>query len=395
MPESRDRIDPSMPPTYFDHNATTPLDPRVREAMEPWLGELYGNPASLHAFGQSARDATEVAREEVAGLIGARPVEIVFMASGTEANNAVFFGSTWSAASKGHLVVSAIEHPSVRNPALALQEAGMEVSWVSPDRQGRVDAERMLAEVRDDTRLVSLMLANNEIGTLQPVEEVGSTCRERGIPVLCDAVQAVGKVPVNVGNLNVDYLSVGAHKFYGPLGAAALWIRKGATFEPLLRGGSQERQRRAGTLNVPALVGFGEASKLAADELEARGGRMLELRQRFEEGLSDIPDVVVHARSARRLPNTSHVALLGANSEALLIRLDLAGFAVSSGSACSSGTVEPSPTLLAMGVTKKEASCSLRISFGPRNTVQEVDSFLDVLAREVAQLRKLSSVTRS
>jgi cysteine desulfurase len=384
-----------MPATYFDHNATTPLEPEVRVAMEPWLGELHGNPASLHAFGQAARDATEVAREQVAGLLGARPAELVFMASGTEANNAVLLGRCWKADLKGHLVVSGIEHPSVWKPALALQEAGMEVSWVDPDRQGRVDPEQVLAETREDTRLVCLMLANNEVGTLQLVEPVAAGCRERGIPVLCDAVQAIGKVSVNVGDLNVDYLSIGAHKFYGPLGAAALWVRPGASFEPLLKGGSQERQRRAGTVNVPAAVGLGEASRLVADELEARISRMRELRERFENGLGNISDVIVHARSAERLPNTSHLALLGADSESLLIRLDLAGFAVSSGSACSSGTVEPSRTLLAMGVPREEASCSLRISFGPRNTLQEVDAFLEVLAREVAELRRLSSVRRS
>jgi cysteine desulfurase len=384
-----------MPATYFDHNATTPLDPKVKEAMEPWLGDLHGNPASLHAFGQAARDATEVAREHVGSLLGARPAELVFTASGTEANNAVLLGCAWTGNLEGHLVVSAIEHPSVWKPVLALQDAGMEVSWVNPDRQGRVDPERVLVETRDDTRLVCLMLANNEVGSLQSVEQVGGGCRERGIPVLCDAVQAVGKVPVKVGDLNVDYLSVGAHKFYGPLGAAALWVRGGAAFEPLLRGGSQERQRRAGTVNVPAVVGFGEASKLVADELGARIRCMQELRERFEKGLGRIPDVVVHARSAERLPNTSHIALLGAESEALLIRLDLAGFAVSSGSACSSGTVDPSRTLLAMGVSRAEASCSLRISFGPQNTVQEVDASLDVLAREVTELRRLSSMSRS
>ena len=395
MPESRDRISHSMPVTYFDHNATTPLDPQVRVVMEPWLGELHGNPASLHAFGQAARDATEVAREQIASLLGAEPAELVFMASGTEANNAVLLGRCWTADFKGHLVVSGIEHPSVWKPTQALQEAGMEVSWVNPDRQGRVDPEQVMAETREDTRLVCLMLANNEVGTLQPVEHVAAGCRERGIPVLCDAVQAIGKVPVNVGDLNVDYLSVGAHKFYGPLGAAALWVGKGATYEPLLRGGSQERQRRAGTVNVPAVVGFGEAARLAADDLEARSSSMLGLRERFESGLGRIPDATVHGRSAERLPNTSHIALLGADSEALLIRLDLAGFAVSSGSACSSGTVEPSRTLLAMGVPKEEASCSLRISFGPGNTNREVDAFLEVLAQEATELRRLSSAPRS
>ena len=380
-----------MPATYFDHNATTPLDSEVRAAMEPWLGELHGNPASLHAFGQAARDATEVAREQLASLVGATPAEVVFMASGTEANNTALLGRCWTADLSGHLVVSEIEHPSVWKPVEALQAAGMEVSWVRPDRWGRIDPEEILDEVRQDTRLVCLMLANNEVGTLQPVAEVGAGCRQREVPVLCDAVQAIGKLPVKVVDLSVDYLSICAHKFYGPPGAAALWVRPGAPYEALLRGGSQERQRRAGTVNVPAVVGFGEAARVAAEGLEARGQRMLELRERFETGLERIPDAVVHGWSAPRLPNTSHIALPGADSEALLIRLDLAGFAVSSGSACSSGTVEPSRTLVAMGIPKQEASCSLRISFGPRNTTAEVDDFLDVLEREVAELRRLSS----
>lgn len=394
MPESRDRIDAPMSATYFDHNATTPLDPEVRAAMEPWLGELHGNPASLHTFGQAARNAVEVAREKLASLLGATPAELVFTASGTESNNTALVGRCWTADMKGHLVVSEIEHPSVWKPVSALQSAGMEVSWVKPDRHGRIDPGRVLAEVREDTRLVCLMLANNEVGTLQPVAEVGSGCRELGVPVLCDAVQGVGKVPIQVKDLEVDYLSLCAHKFYGPLGAAALWVRSGGECEALLRGGSQERQRRAGTVNVPAVVGLGEAARVVADELEVRSRKMLELRERFESGLERLPDAVVHGRPAERLPNTSHIALPGADSEALLIRLDLAGFAVSSGSACSSGTVEPSRTLLAMGVPKEEASCSLRISFGPRNTVAEVDAFLDVLEHEVTQLRRLTSGRR-
>lgn len=394
MPESRDRIDAPMSAIYFDHNATTPLDPEVRAAMEPWLGELHGNPASLHTFGQAARNAVEVAREKLASLLGATPAELVFTASGTESNNTALVGRCWTADMKGHLVVSEIEHPSVWKPVSALQSAGMEVSWVKPDRHGRIDPGRVLAEVREDTRLVCLMLANNEVGTLQPVAEVGSGCRELGVPVLCDAVQGVGKVPIQVKDLEVDYLSLCAHKFYGPLGAAALWVRSGGECDALLRGGSQERQRRAGTVNVPAVVGLGEAARVVADELEVRSRKMLELRERFESGLERLPDAVVHGRPAERLPNTSHIALPGADSEALLIRLDLAGFAVSSGSACSSGTVEPSRTLLAMGVPKEEASCSLRISFGPRNTVAEVDAFLDVLEHEVTQLRRLASGRR-
>jgi cysteine desulfurase len=386
---------------YLDHNATTPLDPRVRQAMLPWLGERHGNPSSLHRFGQAARNAVEEAREQVAALIGGRPPEVVFTASGTEANNTVVASV---AGGGGHLLISAIEHPSVRQAAARAERAGVEVSRVPPGADGVVPAAAMVAALRGDTRLVCLMLANNEVGTLQPVAEVAAECRARGIPLLCDAVQAVGKVPVDASRLGADYLVLGAHKFGGPLGAAALWIREGVETDGLLVGGSQERRRRAGTENVPAIVGLGAAAALARLEVgeagAARGGGGAEtgerpallsaLRYRFEAGLAAIPGAVVHCRTAPRLPNTSHVAFPGAEGEALLIRLDLAGFAVSTGSACSSGTVEPSSTLLAMGLSAAEALCSIRVSFGPSNDPAEVDRFLAALAREVAALRRLT-----
>src|SRR5579859_6801950 len=231
---------------YLDNNATTPLDPRVREAMLTWLGTEHGNPSSIHRFGQQARGAVERAREQVASLISARPPEIVFTASGSEANNTIL-GTAASAGPGGHLVISALEHPSIQVTASHLETQGMAVSRVAPGRSGVVDVEAVEAALRPDTRLVCLMLAHNELGTLQPVAEVAQRCRQHGIPVLCDAVQAAGKIPVNVGALGVDYLTVGAHKFHGPLGAAALWIRTGSPLEPFLLGGSQERRRRAGT----------------------------------------------------------------------------------------------------------------------------------------------------
>lgn len=376
-----------MAATYFDHNATTPLDPRVRDAMLPWLSDTFGNPSSIHTFGQAAREAVEGARQSVALLLGARPAEVVFTASGTEANNAVLRSRAGWSRPQGHIVVSALEHPSITNTAAMLQEAGIEVSRVAPDRHGRIDPQHMLAEIRPETCLVCLMLANNVVGTLQPVAEVAALCRAKGVPLLCDAVQAVGKIPVDVEELGVDFLSLGAHKFHGPLGAAALWLRGGAGFSPLLTGGSQERRRRAGTVNVPAVVGMGKAAELAIAELEERRSAVRALRERFETGLRTIADVVIHGRGAGRLPNTSHVAFNGVDGQALLVRLDLEGFAVSAGTACSSGTVEPSETLLAMGVPRAEALSALRVSFGKENTVEEVDAFLEVLRRQVAQLR--------
>lgn len=395
-----------MADVYLDHNATTPLDPRVREAMLPWLGERFGNPSSIHRIGQAARNAVEEARERVAALIGGRPPEVVFTASGTEANNAVVA----SAAERcrrgggGHLVISAIEHPSVVRAAARAAREGVEVTVVPPREDGVAAAAAMVAALRPDTRLVCLMLANNEVGTLQPVAELAAACRGRGILLLCDAVQAVGKVPVDAVRLGVDFLVLGAHKFGGPLGAAALWLRDGIEIEGLLVGGSQERRRRAGTENVAAIVGLGAAAALAREEVgspregapEDAGGpgerprRLAALRERFEAGLAAIPGAIVHCRTAPRLPNTSHVAFPGVEGEALLIRLDLAGFAVSTGSACSSGTVEPSRSLLAMGLSADEALSSIRVSFGVGNRPAEVDRFLGALAREVAALRRLT-----
>ncbi|HXO27756.1 MAG TPA: cysteine desulfurase family protein, partial [Thermoanaerobaculia bacterium] len=384
---------------YLDHNATTPLDPRVREAMLPWLGERFGNPSSIHRVGQAARNAVEEAREHVAALIGARPPEVVFTASGTEANDTVVASAVESArrsaAGGGHLAISAVEHPSVRQAAARAAQAGLEVTRVPPGEDGVVPAAAMIGAMRPDTLLACLMLANNEVGTLQPVAAVAAECRARGIPLLCDAVQAVGKVPVDVGSLGVDLLALGAHKFGGPLGAAALWIRDGVEVESLLVGGSQERRRRAGTENVAAIVGLGAAAALARDEVDGqlrppRPLQLAALRDRFEAGLRAVPGAIVHCRTAPRLPNTSHVAFTGVEGEALLIRLDLAGFAVSTGSACSSGTVEPSQTLLAMGLSPAEALSSIRVSFGTSNHAAEVDRFLAALAGEVAALRRLT-----
>ena len=380
-----------MHPVYLDHNATTPLHPKAREAMLPWLGERHGNPSSIHAFGQAARNAVEEARERVAALIGGRPPEVVFTGSGTEGNNAVIFGEFRGQG--GHLVISAIEHPSIREAAARLEREGVAVSRVSPGADGVVPAYAVVDALRPDTRLVCLMLANNELGTVQPVAEVAAACYARGIPVLCDAVQAVGKIPVDVEALGVDWLVVGAHKFHGPLGAAALWIRKGRELEGLLVGGSQERRRRASTENVPALAGFGAAAEAARTELPERQAHLAGLRDRFEALLPElVPGAIVHCAGSPRLPNTSHMAFPGVEGESLLIRLDLAGFAVSTGSACSSGTVEPSRTLLAMGLSRDEALSSLRVSFGMTNRPEEVDAFLDALAREVAELRRVAPV---
>ena len=380
----------SVTRVYLDHNATTPLDPRARAAMLPWLGERWGNPSSIHREGQEAREAVEEARSRVAGLIGARPEEVIFVASGSEANNTVLAGALPRLGAGGRVVISALEHPSVRASAHELESFGAKVTVVRPGRDGVVDAAAVEAALGDDTRLVCLMLASNEIGTLQPVTEVARRCRERGVPIHCDAVQAAGKVPVRIDELGVDTLTLGAHKFHGPLGAAALWVRSGVELRPFLRGGGQERRRRASTENVAAIAGFGEAARCAARELPARHARLQALRDGFEAGLGAIDDVRVHCQGSPRLPNTSHFAVAGVEGEALTIRLDLAGFAVSTGSACASGAVEPSPALLAMGLSAQEALSSLRVSFGMTNTEEEADRFLTALGEEVAALRRLA-----
>jgi cysteine desulfurase len=377
-----------MPAVYFDHNATTPLHPRVREAMLPWLGERHGNPSSLHGYGKTAREAVEEARAKVAELVGGAAQQVIFTGSGTEANNAVVFHHARRTARRGRLVISAIEHPSVRQAANRLAEEEMEITWIPATDGGAVEADAFADALRSDTCLVALMLANNELGTLQPVATVAAACRRLRIPMLCDAVQAAGKIPVNAPALGVDYLVLGAHKINGPVGAAAVWVSKGAELSGHLVGGSQERNRRAGTENVAAIVGFGEAAMVAREELESRRTFLAALRDRFEAKLpAHVPGAVIHFQGSPRLPNTSNVAFSGVKAGALLARLDDAGFAVSTASACSAGSVEPSGTLLGAGISREEALSSLRMSFGATNQPEEVDAFLDTLAREVEALR--------
>ena len=375
---------------YLDHNATTPLDPRARAAMLPWLGERHGNPSSAHRFGQEAREAIEEARAQVALLLGGRPEQVVFMGSGTEANNAVLWSVARRRSFSGHLVISALEHPSIRVVAEDLVGLGMELTVLAPTAEGVLDPAAVEAALRSDTRLVCLMSANNEVGTLQPVAEVAAICRRQGVALHCDAAQSVGKVGTCVQTLEADTVTVAAHKFHGPLGAAALWVSGDTDFRAHILGGGQERRRRASTENVAALVGFGEIAKWAGRELEERQAHLRSLRDHFEKSLDRIEDVRIHCQGSPRLPHTSHVAFMGVEGEALTIRLDLAGFAVSTGSACASGAVEPSPALLAMGLSPEEALASVRISFGMTNNLDEVDRFLEALCREVGALRRLA-----
>jgi cysteine desulfurase len=372
-----------MTSVYFDHNATTPVDPRVAEAMIPWLTGEHGNPSSLHRFGRAARAAVEAARRQVADLVGGTPGEIVFSGSGSESNNAVLDAIAHRYGHRGHIVLSSFEHPSVEQAVRRAETRGMTATRVPPGEDGVVSAAKVLdavqVEAPDATRLVCLMLANNELGTLQPVAAVARACQRLGIPVLTDAVQAVGKHPVDGRALGVDYLTLAGHKFHGPLGVAALWIRDGACFAPSLVGGGQERGRRSSTENVPGIVGLGVTAALAREELDDRVCHLRALRDRLEAGLLRIPGVRIHSQDAPRLPHTTNVAFPGATGLDLLHRLDAEGFAVSTGAACNTAKPEPSATLTAMGIPAEEALATLRISFGVPNTLEEVERFLGLI----------------
>jgi cysteine desulfurase len=373
---------------YLDHNATTPLDPRVLDAMLPLLREDYGNPSSLHWFGQRARAAVEEARSSVAALVGADPAEIVFTASGSESDNMALRGVAAQAKEpRGGVVCSAIEHHAVLNTAKAMRDEGRPVGIARVGEGGLVDLEDLAARVDDTTAVVSVMLANNETGVLQPVAEAARIARARGALVHCDAVQAAGKVPVDVRALDMDLVTLSAHKLYGPKGVGCLYVRRGTRMAPLIRGGGQERNRRAGTENVAGIVGFGAAAALAREGLGAEAARLAALRDRLEARLLAIPGARRNG-DGPRLPNTANVSFEGAEAEGLVIALDLEGIAVSTGAACAAGGVEPSHVLRAMGLPPERVQSSLRLSLGRATTEADVDRAADVTAHVVARHRR-------
>jgi cysteine desulfurase len=373
---------------YLDHNASTPVRPEALEAMRACLADLSANPSSLHREGQRARAAVERAREQVAALVRARPDELVFTSGGTEGDHAGLIGAAWALEPQGRRVaISAIEHHAVHGAAEVLERGGFAVTHLPVDREGRTDP-MSLEQSGPGTTVVAVMLANNETGVLQPLREVVERARARGIRVLCDAVQAAGKIPVDVGALGVDYLVVSGHKFGGPKGAGALIVRRDAPFEPLFRGSAHERGRRGGTENVPGIVGFGVAAELAAREQEAEAARLLVLRERFEAALRErVPGLVVHGAGAPRLPNTLNASFPGARSDHLLMALDARGVEVSAGAACASGAVEPSPVLTAMGVPRELAVCALRFSLGRTTTEGDVEQALAAIGEAVRAAR--------
>jgi cysteine desulfurase len=380
---------------YLDHNATTPLDPLVVDRMAQAMRDVWGNASSVHHFGQQAKAALDEARTAVAALIGGDASEIVFSAGGTESDNLAIRGAAEALEPSGrkHLVTSAIEHEAVLNTMKALARRGWRVTVVPVDASGIVSIDRMREAITDDTALVSVMHANNEIGTIQPVADIAAIAHERGALFHTDAVQSAGKIAIDVRALGVDLLTIAGHKFYGPKGTGALWIKRGVRLISPVTGGRQERSRRAGTENVPALVGLGAAAEVAQKKMLAEAPRLAGLRDRLEAGvLAAVPGTERNGAAAPRVPNTSNISIDRVEAESLLIGLDLAGIAVSSGSACSSGTLEPSHVLKAMGLPHARTLGSIRFSLGASNTGADVDRVIEVLPPIVEKLRSLTTV---
>jgi cysteine desulfurase len=375
-----------MEPIYLDHNATTPVAPAVREAMLPYLGALFGNPSSAYGAGHQARAAVERARAQVAALVGAAPEEIVFTSGGTEANNLALVGYVRARGpARAHVVASAIEHPSVLGPLRALAGEGLELTLVRPRPDGALDPQAVIAALRPETVLVSLMHANNELGTLQPVAEVASEAARRGVAVHTDAAQSAGKIALDVRALGVDLLSLAGHKLYAPKGIGALWVRAGTPLSPLLHGGGQERGLRPGTEPVPAIVGLGEACALVARELADSAPRLRALRDRLEEGLvARVGDVQVNGAGAPRLPTTSHVSFLG--REGALLLSAVPEVMASTGSACHTGAEEPSHVLAAIGASAATIRGAVRLSLGHGTTEDEIERALELMAAAAGRL---------
>jgi cysteine desulfurase len=373
---------------YLDHAATTPVRREVLEAMLPGFTEHWGNPSSIYAAGRRARQALDEARETIAAAIGAEPREIVLTSGGTEADNLAVKGIAWAASARGrHIVTSAVEHHAVLHACQVLERSGFEVTYVGVDRWGRVDPDEVAAAIGEHTILVTIMTASNEVGTVQPVAEIGAICRERRVPFHTDAVQAAGSLPIDVDSLGVSLLSLAAHKIHGPKGIGALYVRRGTQLLAQHHGGSQERQRRAGTESVALAAGFARALALAVAEREAETARQAALRDRLIAGLTTIDDVELTGHPSERLANSASFVVGGVQGGDLVAALDMAGIAASTGSACTSGSVEPSHVLLAMGIAPERAQGSLRLTLGRDTTGDEIDRTIAVVAETVGRLR--------
>ena len=377
---------------YLDHAGTTPCDPEVVTAMEPYFTEVFGNPSSIHTFGQEAKKAIEEARETLASFLGARPDEIVFTSGGTESDNHSIFGVADALGAKGnHIITTVIEHHAISEPCKVLEKRGFKLTYLKVDKDGLVSPDDVKKAITDKTILISVMHANNEIGTIEPIAEIGKIAKEKGITFHTDAVQTVGHVPINVNSLGADLLALSGHKFYGPKGVGALYIRKGTRINRFLHGGDQERGRRASTHNVTGIVGLGKAIELCAKRMKDEAESSIKLRDKLIKGLlNKIPDVRLNGHPTKRLPNNVNVSIAFIEGESMLLNLDMLGIAASTGSACTSASLEPSEVLLSIGLTHELAHGSLRFTLGRQNTEEEIDYVLDVLPKIVDKLRKMS-----
>lgn len=381
---------------YLDHSATTPVDPQVVAAMLPMFSECYGNASSIHGFGQEAKVALEEARRQVARVLNAEPAEVVFTSGGTEADNWALKGAAaFFQGRKNHMVTSSAEHHAVLFASQYLEKRGFEVTYVPVDATGMVDPQRIADAIQEDTFLVSIMHANNEVGTLNPIREIGAVARGRGVLFHTDAVQTFGKIAVNVKEMNIDLLSLSGHKLYGPKGIGALYMRQGLQLDKLLHGGKHERDRRAGTENVPAAVGLGKAAEICSQRMEEDIGKLRSLRDElFRKVTAAISGVHLNGHKTKRHPGILNLSFEGVASDSLLLSLDLKGIAVSNGSACTSGTIEPSHVLRAMGLPKDLTNSAIRFSFGRQNSSREIDEVVEALGEILARLRKLKRRTR-
>ncbi|MFZ3059125.1 MAG: cysteine desulfurase NifS [Candidatus Methanoperedens sp.] len=379
---------------YMDHSATTPVDPLVVEAMLPYFSEKFGNPSSLYTIGRQARRAIEESRQKVADLIGAKKEEIIFTGSGTESDNLAIKGIAYRNRKKGdHIITSSIEHHAVLHTCKYLETQGFKVTYIPVDKDGLVNPKNVEKAITPQTILITIMHANNEIGTIQPIGEIGKIANEKNIPLHTDAVQTAGKIPVNVDALGVSLLSISAHKIYGPKGVGALYLRKGTFVEPQLHGGGHERNLRSSTENVPGIVGFGKACELAKEHLPEEA-KLADLRDRLIKGILEIKDSYLNGHPVKRLPNNANVRFSYIEGESMILNLDMKGVAASTGSACSSTSLEPSHVLMAIGLKPEEAHGSLRLTLGRGNTQEDVDYVVSVLPEIVNKLRMISPLAR-
>lgn len=380
-------------PIYLDHAATTPVNPAVVEAMLPYFTERFGNPATLYSVGMSARDGVDTAREILADALNASPDEVIFTSGGTESDNSAIWGIAQANRERGrHMLTTPIEHHAVLEPMETLAQNGFEMELLPVDSEGRVDPVEVAKRIRPDTIIVSVMHANNEIGTVEPIAEIGAICRERGVFFHTDAVQTFGKLPIDVRAMNIDLLSLTGHKFHGPKGIGALYIRRGTPLARFQEGGGQEKGRRGGTLNVPGIVGLGEAARIILSDRDTETKRLTSLRDYLMEQLTEaIPGLHISGSRTHRLPHNVHVCIEGVDGEPMLLALDAAGICVSAGSACSAGATEPSHVLKAIGISRESARGALRLTLGRSTTVEKLDYVVETLTGIVRDLRGLSN----